>query len=159
MDRTALTGREYAALQTLFATVSVFDAGVDNVRARCERAGCWDKIQAIRQLSNECLDAMLKTVPERKLEHIRADLKNVRIYIKTEPPGLSTPCTAYSYTPTAALNDLLNHVCQTECVICDKTAAEAKKCPYRQMIDNALPHEVDNPDREHCKYSDMVLGL
>lgn len=36
---------------------------------------------------------------------------------------------------------------------------EARKCPVRHMIDSALPHEVNTRDGEHCRYSDMAIGL
>ena len=159
MDRTPLRGREYAALQTLFAMVSGFTACLDSIRERSERAGCWEHMEAVGKLASECLDAILQTVPDNKLMHIRADLQNVRLYIKVEPPGLTRPCEGFSYTPTETLNELLNYLCQHECGLCDKTAGEGRKCQYRKLIESALPHEVDIVEREYCKYSDMTLGL
>lgn len=159
MDRVPLSGREYSALQTLFAIVSGFTAGLDFLQKRSETAGCWDDLQRVGELSQECLDKILLTVPNQKLDHIRRNLANIRLHIKVEPPGLSTKTDEYSYVPLTALNDLLNHLCQTECSLCDKTAVEARKCPYRKIIDDAIPHEVEGKDREHCKYSDLVLGL
>lgn len=158
-ERTPLNRREYASLQTLFAMVSAFEMCPANLRERAEAAGCAEDLRTIAKLCDESLGKILKTVPERKLMHIDADPKNVRLYIKIEPPGLSTPYTAFSYTPTRALNELLNYLCQHECSLCDMTPVEARKCPYRAVIEEALPHDVDGMDREHCKYSDMVLGL
>lgn len=158
-ERTPLSGREYAALQTLFAVVSTFTAGIDPLKKRAESIGLWEDLKRIGDDADHILSRIALTVPENKLRHIRMDLDNIRLYIKIQPPGLTQMTSGFSYTPTAALNGLLNFLCQHECCLCDKTAVEARHCEYRQLIDDALPHEVEGKDREHCKYSDMVLGL
>ncbi len=159
-ERTPLSGREYSAIQTLFAMVSGFsDECLDILRKRCEAAGCWEQMQEVERLANESLHAILRTVPENKLRHIQKDLGNIRLHIRIEPPGLRTKTEGFNYTPTDTLNELLNHLCQTECSMCDKTAVESRHCPYRKWIEDALPHDVGGEDREHCKFSDLVLGL
>ena len=159
-ERTPLRGNEYAALQTLFAIVSGFTGSVGWLEKRARAAGCWEDMGTVKQLAESCMQTILNTVPEKKLEHIQKDLQHIKLYIRNECEGLpSRVGKAYSYTPTETLNDLLNYLCQHECAMCDKTPVEARKCPHRAVIDKALPHEVDGKDREHCKYSDMVLGL
>lgn len=158
-ERTPLRGSEYSALQTLFAMVSGFTAGISFLQKRCEGIGCWEDLQRVGDLAQEVLDKILLTVPEKKLMMIRTELENIRLHIKIEPEWAISKTRGFSYIPTDTLNDLLNHLCQTECSMCDMTPVEARKCPHRKTIDDALPHEVDGTDREHCKYSDMVLGL
>jgi hypothetical protein len=157
--RTHLSQKEYSALQTLFAMVAGFDACSQVMRKRCEEAGCLEQMETVGRMAGECMDAILRTDPENKLRHINADLRHIRIMTKIEPPGLETWVRGFSYTPTDALNGLLNHLCETECMLCDKTAVEARHCPHRKLIEDSLPHDVDAPEREHCKYSDMVLGV
>ena len=157
--RTYLRGREYSALQTLFGMVSTMEVCGPMLEERCRAAGCWDTLQEAQRLAEKCMDGILATVPENKLRHIRTDLSHIRMIVKTEAPGISTPVRGYSYTPTDTLNDLLNYMVQHECSMCDKTAQEARKCPYRLTIEESLPHEVDGSEREYCRFSDMVLGV
>ena len=157
--RWPVSGKQYGAMQALFGVVSTFEVVPETLRDRAEAAGCWEDIQTIRELSGKVMDKILSTVPENKLRHIKAELCNIRIVYKVLPPGLADGAKGYSYTPTETLNDLLNYLVQHECCMCDKTAAESKHCPHRKVIEDALPHEVDGDDREHCKFSDMVLGL
>ena len=159
MGRMPLSGREYAALQTLFAIVSGFTSGIDPLKKRAESIGLWEDLKRIGEDADHILAEIARTVPENKLRHVRKDLDNIRLYIKIQPPGLEQHDPSFSYTPTAALNDLLNHLCQTECYMCNKAAVEARHCEFRKMIDAALPHEVEHPEYDGCKYSDMTLGL
>lgn len=46
-----------------------------------------------------------------------------------------------------------------ECLLCDKSPTEARKCEVRRMFDEALPHEVTGVDGEYCKYCDINLGV
>lgn len=158
-ERVYLSGRHYSALQTLFAVVSAFTAGIEFLEDRAEMAGCLEEMKKIGDLAQYCMDRILLTVPEKKLKQIRTELGMTRLHIRVEPPGLRQETKGFSYIPTDALNDLLNHLCQTECFLCDMTPVESRKCPYRILIDEVLPHEIDGKDREHCKYSDMVLGM
>jgi hypothetical protein len=124
------------------------------------RPNLWRDLCLINKLIDKSTTAILTTVPAEKLRHISADIRNVRLYVKVEPPGLrSVDTTGFSYTPTKVLNNLLSHVCEHECFLCDKTPVDARKCEWRQLIDAALPHEVNAKDGEHCKYSDMAIGL
>lgn len=161
MERTKLKGKEYGALQTLFALLSAWQEALPILRDRLEAAGLDTDAQSLADLASDTLDGVLKTVPENKLAHIRQELAHVHIYVKTEAPGIRTINRPnYAYLPVGVLNDLLNHMIKAECVMCDKDAQDAKKCPYRQIIENALPHSVgEDHSTEHCYLSDMVLGL
>lgn len=159
MDRVMLSGREYAGLQTLFAMVSAYTAGLGALEKRGELAGCWEDLQRVGTLAQECLDKVLLTIPNKKLMQIRTELENIRLHIKIEPEWAISKVRGFSYVPTDTLNNLLNHLCQTECLLCNKTAVQARKCPHRKTIEDALPHTVEGKERESCKFSDMVLGL
>ena len=161
MERTYLTGKEYGAIQTLFGFVSAWEVAGPRLAKRAETAGVSEKWAQVETLSGEVLDGILRTVPLNKLAHIHADLEHVAVYTKVEAPGIKTNHTPqYAYLPTETLNALLNHMIQQECVLCDLDADQAKKCPYRKLIESALPHSVGKDhSTEHCMYSDMVIGL
>lgn len=156
-----LSGKEYAALQSLFAAMSHLQELLPILETRAKMLpNLWRDLKCVSALTSKSLDRILLTVPPEKLRHIMADIRNVQLYIRVEPPGMHSFSTeGFSYTPTKTLNSLLGYVCDHECMMCDKTPVESRKCEIRQMIDAALPHEVKAKDAEHCKYSDMVLGF
>ena len=159
-----LTGNEYAALQTLFAVVSTWQEVCDNgaLEKRLRGAGgtLWRDVRLIQTLSEKSMRALLKTVPLKKLKHIQAELSMTHLYIKVVPPGMTGMSSkGYSYTPTKALNALLNYLCEHECGLCDKTEVESRKCEWRHVLEEALPHEVGKDRSGNCRYSDLVLGL
>lgn len=161
MERTYLTGKEYSALQTVFGFLSAWEVGIPILERRLAAAGLEGKAEQVATIADETMRGLLNTVPLNKLGHIREELAHTTSYTKVEAPGIRTCHNKnYAYLPVNALNDLLNHLIQSECVLCDKDAADAKKCPYRKLIEDALPHGVGRDhSTEHCMYSDMVIGL
>jgi hypothetical protein len=120
----------------------------------------WRDIRMVQTRLDGILSAILSTCPPEKLRHISADVRNTQLYVRVEAPGLHSQSTeGFSYTPTRTINNLLGYLVEHECMMCDKTPVEARKCPMRKIIDSALPHEVNTPDGEHCRYSDMAIGL
>ena len=157
-----LTGKEYAAILSLFAAISHHAELFPLLRKRAELVpGLWEKMQTVEETTNSLLDGLLSTVPANKLRHIRTDIAHVKLYIKVEPPGAvpSVDTRGFSYVPTKTLNQLLCYTMEHECMMCDKTPTEARQCPIRDMFDNALPHEVQARDAAHCRYSDMSIGI
>lgn len=159
-----LTGNEYAALQTLFAVVSawqeVCDNGVLERRIRASGGTLWRDVRLLQTLAEKSMRALLKTVPLKKLRHIQTELGMTKLYIKVVPPGMAGMNTkGYSYVPTGALNAMLNHIAQNECGLCDKTDAESRKCEWRRVMEETLPHAVGKDGSGNCRYSDLVLGL
>lgn len=157
-----LSGREYAALLSLFAAVSHYAELFPRLRNRAELIpGLWEKMEDAHHLTDEILEEIVRTIPQDKCKHMLADIKHVKLYVKIEPPGSvpSVKMDGFSYVPTPALNELLAYVMEHECMMCDKTPVEARKCPIRNTFKGALVHEVDAQDGEHCKYSDMIMNL
>ena len=162
MSERYLTGREYAALLSLFAQVSHFETLLPQLEKRIKTIpGLWEKLMDAQAVTEEALAELPKTIPTNKLRHVMADIKNAKIYIRIEPPGCvpSMDMSGFSYIPTKTLNELLCYVMDHDCIMCDKSPTEARKCPARMMIENALPHEVTAKDAAHCRYSDMSLGF
>lgn len=161
-ERYPLSGREYTALQYLFVAASTFIEMIPALMKRAKRVpGLWRDLRLLQVVAEKCLDRLLGTIPVKKLLHVKEDIKHTSIYIRVEAPGIkSMDDKSFSYVPTAALNSVLDHLCNTECMWCDKGPDEAKTCPYRRMIEDCLPHTVGRDEEtEHCKYSSMSLGL
>ena len=156
-----LSGKEYAALLSLFAAISHYGELFPVLKKRAEMIpGLWEKMQNVEELTNSLLDGILSTIPADKLLHVKADIQHVKLYIKVEPPGCvpSVDMSGFSYVPTKALNGLLCYVMEHECLLCDKTPVEARKCPIKKMFEDCLPHEVAAKDTGSCKYADMSIG-
>lgn len=159
-ERRPLSGREYAAMLTLFATISAFAELTPILEKRAKmRPGLFRDIRMMEAKCDTLMRGLLDTVPAEKLRHIRAEVKNVRLNVKVAPPGLATENTeGFSYVPSHTLNDLIGYLLDHECMLCDKTPVEARKCWCRKALTDALPHEVEARDGEHCKFSNFTLG-
>lgn len=161
-ERTPLSSREYAALMSLFAAVSHYSELYPILRRRADNLpGVWDAMKTAEEKTESVIDEILRTVPQKKLRQIKEELNHVKLYIRVERPGCvaSLDTTPFSYIETKTVNELLQYVCEHECLMCDRTPTEARKCPYRKMIEDALPHTVNAKDGANCKYADLVLGL
>ena len=157
-----LSGREYSAILSLFAAISHYEELFPMLSKRAEMVpGTDEMMKECSRMTGEIIDRILGTVPPEKLLQLKEDINHVKLYVRVEPPGCvpSISSKSFSYIQTRTLNELLAHIVEHECMLCDKTAEEAKKCDVRRMIDTALVHEVDAVDTDHCKYSDMGLGI
>ena len=163
VERTPLSGREYAALQAYFCVVSTLTETIAPLEKRIKsaRPGTWRDYRMMQTVSEKVLDNVLETVPADKLAHISQDIRHTKLYIRIEPewaaPTMKTG--GFSYTPTDALNNLLNYLMEHECLMCDKSAKESRKCPHRKLIEKSLPHTVPGNDSEDCKYAGIAIGL
>lgn len=161
-QRTPLSGREYAAVQSLFAAVSTFKetVGFLEKRARAAGDGTWRDLCMLGAKTDRIMESILRTVPEPKLRQVLKEIQNVKLYIRVEPPGLkSMPDKTFSYVPTEALNDILAMVTEYNCMTCDRTATEARHCEVRKALNDILPHDLPGKDGEYCRMSGVVLGI
>lgn len=161
--RAGLTGKEFAALQSLFATVSTYEVVLpmleERARTMCER-GTWRDLRMLRKVSDRVIARLLATVPARKLQQTLMTLDHVRVYVKVEAPGIRTKDpTSYTYVPTEALDCLMNTILDDHCLLCGKTEKEGRKCPLRQAILDAVPHDVKiDRESDKCMFADLSNG-
>lgn len=159
--RTPLSGREYAALQTLFALRTAMEVTAPTLAERAKTAEVQDEMNALAELSDTVTRRILQTVPLKKLAGVMQNLSHVRIYIKVEAPGIPTMSdTNWLYVPAESLDYVLNEVMDTHCMMCDKTEIEGRKCPLRRHMEACLPHVVKVArGSDKCKYADLSIGL
>lgn len=156
-DKRPLSKREYLGLLSLTGSL---DALADSIPMLATR-GVESRLEASRDTLGEILHDVCLTIPTDKLRRIRKDMDNTKVYTKVEAPGIRTVDTEHHrYVPAKVLNKLVDYVVQHECLLCDKSAVEGRHCPIREMIEDAIPHEVaykvSNGD---CKWSGLSLGL
>ena len=155
-ERRPLTGREYTSILSL---VGSLDAMTDAIPG-LERRGQTEALKAALDTGAEALKAICDTVPLKKLARIQQDMRHTRIYTKVEAPGIRTIDTEHHrYVPARVLNQLVDYVAQHECFLCDKTDVEARRCPIKEMMEEALPHELAYRATDgKCRWSGVVLG-
>lgn len=160
-ERVKLSGREYAQIQIMFAALSALQETEKCLAKRCEIAGIGDRLPSIIKEYESVLIDLLKTVPETKLAHLRKELDNTKIYVKVEPPGGAQTMSreTWSYVKTKALNHLISCCIDYNCLLCDKTKAEAKKCPHMAAIQGCLPHAIGVDHKDSCPLAGAALEL
>lgn len=114
-----------------------------------------------REIIGQAYSEIARTIPVEKLKSIRRDLDKTRVYIKIEAPGIETlDGTAYRYVKTETLNRLVDYMANNACLLCDRSETEARGCPYRAVMEDAIPHEIDYKAPDGCcRWSGLVLGL
>ncbi len=161
LPRTPLSGKEYAALQSTFATRSNFTVILPILKKRAEAAGVWEDLQRVDELCEQVMRQLLRTVPIPKLKQVMQNLSKVKIYIKEEAPGIQTKDpTNFVYVKAESLDFILQECMDFHCAMCDKTEIEGRKCPYRQAIEGCLPYEIRVArGSEKCKFADLSIGM
>lgn len=157
MERRPLRKTEYLGILSI---VGALDALTDAIPALGER-GQTEALEAVLQQGSEAFRAILATVPVNKLRSIDQDMKHTRIYTKVEAPGIKTVDTEHHrYVPARILNAFVGYVIEHECLMCDKSATEARHCRYRELMEAALPNELEfKAADDRCKWSGVALDL
>ena len=158
-----VSGREYAAMLSIFAVISTFQVSEPVLEKRLRQlgGGVWRDWRMLVQKSDRVMRALLSTVPANKLAQITRNFEMTKVYIRTEAPGIPTKSDRnWVYVPTSALDYVLNEMIGQHCLLCDQTEVEGRHCPHRQAIEECLPHEIRVArGSEKCKFADLVLGL
>ena len=156
-ERTNLSGKEYYALRALIGIVSTFETemGFLEKRLRSVKMG-WCHARLIAALTDRLLDKVLATVPPKKLQQIKQELGHTRVEISVTPDYTGAHKPMFTYVPNDALEWLELQVIDLNCMMCEKTAKESKKCPVRKNIE-AL-YMYDFPEHEACPIAHMNIG-
>lgn len=154
--RTPLKSREYTAILSLVGSMDALTHAIKGVDR-----GQGEQLKKALEIGGAALRAICDTVPLNKLRLIQQDMRHTRIYTKVEAPGISTVDTEHHrYVAAKTLNELVNYVSQAECYLCDKGETEGRKCPIREMMENAIPHELDfKPIDGRCKWAGVALNI
>ncbi len=155
-ERTNLSGREYYALRALMGIVSTF-ANEDKVlekRLRSIDMG-WCDIKMIEAKVDRLRDKILATIPPKKLAQIRQEIGHTRVEVNVTHDYTGQHRAMFTYVPNDALEWLENQVIDMNCMMCEKTAKESKRCPVRRNIE-AL-YMYDFPEHIGCPIAHMSI--
>jgi hypothetical protein len=161
MDRKPLRRNEYLGVQDLIGGINSLHSAIGFLADRAKGAEVLDTLQEAHDTAIKAYKAILATIPAEKLVQIQRDLDHMRVYVRVEAPGIRTMDTdLWRYVPADRLNRLVDYVAQHECYFCDKSKQESKKCKFRKMMDDVLPHELEYTAPDGCcEWSGLVLGM
>lgn len=146
-ERVSLSNREYHALRGIFGMVNNFNVLAPDLEKRCKSTGDgWRMLRQIQGLSEKLMAKLLATVPVNKLKLMQTDLKYTVCEIKLKYDVLKREETEYVCVPAKELDRLVSRIMNYECLICDKCAKDAKKCPLYKDISATYPWEFESID-------------
>lgn len=148
--RYPLSGREYGALKTIIAAVNSLETDALNPRCElCENA--LDDLNTARSLLRKTLDALLETVPVKKLIAIRKEMGCTYCVLKTQPIGDVTNHTVYVDQPSMVR--LMERAISMECFMCERSAKECQRCPLFHDLSACFPYDLLEPSDTLCPFA------
>lgn len=148
--RYPLSTREYEALRTLFGAVNAM--ALDMLKDRCDlNPGDWEKLQEARDSAQQVLNNILRTIPLKKLMSISTELRNTICELRIKPPVSAS--NGSIYIDQAAMVRMAERAIAMDCVICEKTREEGKRCPLYRDINDCFPYELMEPDDALCPFA------
>ena len=155
-ERKNLSGKEYYALRALMGIVSTFETEDKQLRKRLDEVPMgWCDVKLIEAKADRLLNAILATVPPKKLAQIRQEIGHTRVEINVLPDYTGAQKKAFTYVPNDALEWLEDQIIDLYCMMCEKTDKESKRCPVRRNIE-AL-YMYDFPERKGCPIAHMNI--
>jgi hypothetical protein len=150
MQTMPLSNREYYALRELFGIVNSFTRNADFLKHRLEMIpNGTEDMSNIATAAENLMFEILKTIPTKKLFAIRQELENTVCEVKVLYNFAKTDDREFVYIPAVSVDRLVTRVMNSECLICDKNAKQAKKCPIFEDISACYPWNIP-PKGDAC---------
>lgn len=144
--RYPLSGREYEALQMIMAAAHCLEK-TSELLPRLKKVipyGYRD-YQMIKKRLIQLTEAILVTVPNKKLIGIQEELKFLKV--KTFYGGiLGRQEKGMAFVQADAMLNLLNEVAGMNCLLCEKNGKKVKQCPIREIYNNLFPYDMDSAE-------------
>lgn len=135
--RLPVSMKEYEGLRTLFGVVSMLPQVAEKLGDRAKGIpNVWRDIRLIERLSEKVMEAILYTVPAKKLLALRAELDRTRIIMTLDKRG--DPL--HYVVDEEAVMDLVENACEYRCFGC--TIHKWWECPTLKAVKNVLPYEL-----------------
>lgn len=109
----------------------------------------------IAKKSEDLMKKMMFTIPSKKLMTMQKDLTHMVCEVRIAYDYAKRDEREFTYCPTEAIDRLVKRVLEWECLSCDKSAKEAKKCPIFKDIDACYPWELQ-PNGDMCPLAGMI---
>lgn len=156
-ERTNLSGKEYYALRALMGVVSTFATEDHALKNRLSKIPMgWCDAKMIEAKACRLMNAILATVPPKKLAQIKQEIEHSHVEISVVRDVTGAHKQAFTYVPNDALEWLEDQVVDIHCLMCDKTEKQSRRCSVRKNIE-AL-YQYDFPERKGCPIAFMNIG-
>lgn len=160
-DRKAPNRAEYEAIMWIAALRDACNQHMPGIKKRAQGAKCWRKLRQANGLIKSAVNDLLDTLPDKALERLAVNLRSVQAYVKIKDSVTGhNDYEGYFYVPGLPLSRLCRRISTIECLMCEKSAAEQKRCKVRQDLHDLLPWE-DDTLKGTCPYIDrppMEIG-
>jgi hypothetical protein len=146
-----LSMEEYDALRQMMGAVSALDR--DTLKSRCELIPeAWDKLVRARNDLMWILEQLFGTIPARKLLSIRRELQYTQCVVRIRPPSESDP-KDHIYIDQHAFKRILERAIKMDCMFCDQTIKQCKRCQLYKDICDCFPYELSEPTDTLCPFA------
>lgn len=146
-----LTMREYDALRTVFGALNALDSETLKERLQTTNGG-WRDMRLALSMMRKVLDNLLSTIPARNLLTLKDELNHTYCEVRIRGAGtLAHPDCVY--LSQKAVVSLIDRAIQLECMLCEKSAKEGKRCPLYKNIQALFPYELDEPTDTQCPFA------
>lgn len=160
MERIPLTNKEYYTLRELFGIVNTFDKCANDLRARCKLIpGGWRDLRLIITKAEKLMTDILHTVPLKKLESMRKEFDHTvcEVRVTRDFTGKAKE-EGFAYVPDRALERVVHRLIGYECLCCDKSAKEGKRCKLFKDIEALYPWPMP-PRSDRCPLAGLSAGV
>ena len=148
--RYPLSMREYETIRMIFAAVTALNC--EPVRERCEQLpGTYETLMESRDALYGALSKILSTVPVKKLVAMKHELEYTACKVELKPPSRDAG-KDYIYIPRRQYIALLQRAIQMDCMVCEKTVKECRRCDLYRDIDACFPYLLEEPDDQYCPF-------
>ena len=160
LPRIPLTNREYYALREVFGIVNAFDKCSRDLKNRCQQIpGGWRDLRLICTKAEKLMGDLLHTVPYEKLRTMKAELGQITCEVKCVKDYTGRlKNEGFSYVPDEALSRVVARLIGYECLICEKSAKQGKRCPIFKDISDLYPWPMP-PRGDRCPLAGLSAGL
>ena len=147
-----LSNKEYYALLHIFGIVNILDDCLPKLRKRLELIDAQADMELVQARFERVMAQILTTIEPKKLMAIRKDLDHIVCECRVAYDWAKRDEREFTYCPTEAIDRLVERVMMWECLSCDKSAKEAKKCPVFKDIDACFSWD-QAPNGDACPYA------
>ena len=155
-ERWPMSGQEYYALKAIVGSISTLLNEQNQLKSRLKRIkGGWRDLKLIEAKEITLYEAILDTVPLRKLQQMEVELRNADVEIKLVRDVTGKHKPTFTYVPTEALEWLEEQVTDANCMLCEKSEKESRRCPIRRNIEALYAYDV--PTHKSCPLARMAI--
>jgi hypothetical protein len=151
--RYPMSNPEYQALRALFGAKNALEQTSKDIERRVRLIpGGWRDFRMLVAVLDRLLAAVLRTVPQKKLLAIRAELS--RTICEVHMQGVTSPKDddLLTVVPQGALERVINEAVSFRCFGCER--CDYKRCELFKAVD--VLYHYDFPKTKTCPFADMT---